>query len=369
MYTRTNPFHSRIKERYLLTGPTSTKKTYHIVLDITGVDFPFKVGDSIGIAPTNNPQEVEQILEIIKASGKESILDYRANISRPLREFLLYKANLARVNSACLKSLVEKGAPFAQLLESKNKSQLTEFLNKKTLLDLLRHAPLSPDALAKTLMPLLPRFYSIANSTKVHPDEIHLLVAYVQYLCEGQERHGVGSYFLCNLAEIEKSPIPIYLQPSNHFTLPDPAASIILVGSGTGIAPYRAFLQERLAMQAPGRNWLFFGERNRATDFYYSDFWLELEKSKKIQIDLAFSRDQVEKVYVQHKMYEQRKNLWKWIEEGAYFYVCGDAEEMAKDVDAMLHRIIHEEGHLSEEDARLYVKKLRKEKRYLADVY
>jgi sulfite reductase (NADPH) flavoprotein alpha-component len=142
-----------------------------------------------------------------------------------------------------------------------------------------------------------------------------------------------------------------------------------MVGPGTGIAPYRAFLQERLASQAPGRNWLFFGERNRSSDFYYESFWTDLEKQGRIRLDLAFSRDQKDKVYVQHKMYEEKKSLWKWIEEGAYFYLCGDANAMARDVDAMLQRIVHEVGGRTEEDARLFVKKLRADKRYLVDVY
>jgi sulfite reductase (NADPH) flavoprotein alpha-component len=142
-----------------------------------------------------------------------------------------------------------------------------------------------------------------------------------------------------------------------------------MIGPGTGIAPYRAFLQERLAARDEGRNWIFFGERNRASDYYYETFWTDLEKQGRLRLDLAFSRDGSEKIYVQNKMYEQRKALWQWIEEGAYLYLCGNADKMAKDVDAMLHRIVHEEGHMSEEDSRLYIKKLRIDKRYLADVY
>ena len=219
-------------------------------------------------------------------------------------------------------------------------------------------------------MPLLPRFYSIANSPLVFPNEIHLTLAYVHYTSNGQIRRGVGSSFLADLSTIEETPIPIYLQPSQHFRLPDdPATPIILVGPGTGIAPYRAFLQERIATQAPGKNWLFFGERNRASDFYYEPFWLELEKLGKIKLDLAFSRDGTQKVYVQHKMYERKKEIWDWLQTGAIFYVCGDASKMAKDVDAMLQTIIEEEGKLHVEDARLYIKKLRSDKKYLTDVY
>jgi sulfite reductase (NADPH) flavoprotein alpha-component len=256
------------------------------------------------------------------------------------------------------------------LLLPENKGKLSEFLHTHSLLDLSgMHAAPDLSSISK-LMPLLPRFYSIANSALVFPDEIHLTVAYVTYVANGQIRKGIGSYFLCSYAQESMTPIPIYLQPSNHFTLPDDGgASIILMGPGTGVAPFRAFLQERLASSATGRNWLFFGERNRATDFYYEPFFTELAKAGRLRLDLAFSRDTAEKTYVQHKMYEERKSLWAWLQEGAYFYVCGDAEEMAKDVDAMLHRIAREVGGMTEEESHLYVKRLRAEKRYLTDVY
>lgn len=353
MYSRTHPYIARIKERSLLTGPTSTKKTYHIVLDIDGTELPFKVGDSIGVLPTNDTEIVDRIIRQLHATGLEEIFDARTQTTVPFRDYLLHRANLNKANSALLKLFrIEKSA--------------------ETLLELIEtHKPhdISPFELCKSLMPLMPRFYSIASSPKVFPGEIHLTVAFLQYNSGGQTHTGVGSHFLCRQSAIESTPIPIYVQPSHHFTLPDPAASIILIGPGTGIAPFRAFLQERLATQAAGLNWIFFGERNRASDFYYSDFWLELEKQGRIRLDLAFSRDQPEKIYVQHKMLEHKKSLWDWIRQGSYLYVCGDAEEMAKDVDAALQRMAHEEGHMSEEEARKYLKTLRTERRYLLDVY
>ena len=189
-------------------------------------------------------------------------------------------------------------------------------------------------------------------------------------MVNGRLCHGVGSHFLCERAKLETTSIPCYLQPAHSFFLPeDQNTPIIFIGPGTGVAPFRAFMQERLALQAKGRNWLFFGERNRATDFYYEEFWLELQKLDRLRLSLAFSRDTVEKVYVQHRMWEERKDLWAWIEEGAYFYVCGDAQEMAKDVEAMLQRIFVEEGSLTEEAARHKLKEMRQQKRYLADVY
>jgi len=355
MYSRTHPFVARIKERALLTGPNSTKKTYHIALDISGSDLSFKVGDSIGTLPMNDPLIVDQILHKLQASGCEEIFDSRSQRTYSFREFLLHKANINKVNAAFLKLL--------NLEKTSETHTLLELLN-------LHKAALSPSEVCKPLMPLMPRFYSIASSPKVFPDEIHLTVAHLSYLSNGQMHFGVGSHFLCDMAAIESTPVPIYVQPSNHFTIPaDPDASIILIGPGTGIAPFRAFMQERLATQAMGRNWIFFGERNRSSDFYYSDFWLELESQGRIRLDLAFSRDQAEKVYVQHKMLEQKKSLWNWISQGSYLYVCGDAEKMAKDVDAALQQIAQEEGSMNEEGARKFIKALRLEKRYLLDVY
>jgi sulfite reductase (NADPH) flavoprotein alpha-component len=365
-YSRTSPCFSRIKERSLLTGPASTKKTYHIALEIERGQIPYKVGDSIGVVVQNDPDEVDAILKKWGCSGEETIFDPRDNGSTPLRDFLVHKANISRVH-----------APFFRLLSGQdpmllpeNKAKLSEFLHTHTLFDLAGMRPRPELSGLAKLMPLLPRFYSIANSAHMFPDEIHLTVAYVTYVSNGQIRKGIGSFFLCSYAKESVTPIPIYLQPSNHFTLPhDPDASIILVGPGTGVAPFRAFLQERLALNSTGRNWLFFGERNRATDFYYESFFTELASAGRLRLDLAFSRDGREKTYVQHKMHEERKSLWAWLQEGAYFYVCGDAEEMAKDVDAMLHRIAREVGGMTEEESHSYVKRLRAEKRYLTDVY
>lgn len=352
MYSRTHPYIARIKERTLLTGPTSTKKTYHIVLDISETNFFFQVGDSVGVLPVNDSAIVDEIIHRLNATGREEIVGAKSNTIISFRDYLLHKANINKVNASLLKLL--------------RLGKTTE-----TLLSLIKQQPfpISPSELCKTLMPLMPRFYSIASSPKVFPDEIHLTVSFVHYFAEGQMHTGVGSHFLCQQAKIESTPIPIYVQPSHNFTLPDPGAPIILIGPGTGIAPFRAFLQERIATQAPGLNWVFFGERNRISDFYYSDFWLELQKQGRIQLDLAFSRDQAEKVYVQHKMLEHKREFWKWMQQGSYIYVCGDAKEMAKDVDATLQQIAHLEGHTSEEVARKYMKSLRTEKRYLLDVY
>lgn len=337
-YSRETPYLSWVKERVLLTGKNSTKKTYHIVLDTLNWEENYKVGDSIGILPSNDPAEVDAILLKMGYSGSEEVTDHRHHDTLSIREFLMKRANLAR-----------------------GRGKETE---GKSLRDLI--FPMYPQDLVKFVMPLLPRFYSITNSPLVFPNEIHLLVAYVHYHFNGQERYGVGSRFLCDLAET----VPIYVQPSNHFSLPaDPATPMIMIGPGTGIAPFRAFVQERIAKQAKGGHWLFFGERNRSSDFYYESYWAELQHQERLRLTTAFSRDQQNKEYVQHKMLEHKKDLWKWIQDGSFLYVCGDANEMAKEVDAALLQIVKEEGRMPEEDAMLYIKKMRHEKRYLLDVY
>ena len=199
-------------------------------------------------------------------------------------------------------------------------------------------------------------------------EEIHLTVGLVEYEILGQRRHGVATHFLCNWAPGDV--VPIYLHPSEAFSLPtSPHAPIIMVGPGTGIAPFRGFLQERQALCHEGLNWLFFGERNRATDFLYEEDFAHLTKQGNLRLDLAFSRDQQEKVYVQHRMEEQSIQLWRLLEEGAYFYVCGDAFEMARAVDGTLHKIVEKEGKMAPEEAKAYVRRLKTDGRYLRDVY
>ncbi|HEY4255255.1 MAG TPA: hypothetical protein VGM34_02785 [Chlamydiales bacterium] len=352
-HTKNNPFWTYLTERTLLNEEGSTKATYHLALPLNPIEVPFQVGDSVGILPENNPSIVDEILERTGAESKESVLDPKTGLPISFQEFLLKKANLTKCTSALLKRLeVEPSS-----LE---------------LLDLLRLSPtkISPQDLSHSLLPLMPRFYSIASSPSMFPHEIHLTVASLTYSIQNELRHGVGSHFLCHRAKLLDTPIGLYVQPSNHFTLPsDPMAPIILIGPGTGVAPFRAFLQQRDALRHGGKNWLFFGERNEATDFYYQDFFQALKKQQKLRLDVAFSRDSAEKIYVQHRLWEQRIDLWQWLQEGAYLYVCGDAEKMAKDVEATLLKIASSEGSLSEEKSREWLKSLRKERRYLQDVY
>lgn len=358
IHSKNNPYHARLLERKRLNKSGSTKETYHLVLDIKGANLPFKVGDSVGICPRNEEQVVDAIVQ--RLNGEKC------------REFLLHKGNICKCTSTLLKLLAERGGgpELSSLLEDKDR--LIEFLQIHHLIDILQAFPEakpSPEEVCDLLLPLLPRFYSIASSPKMFPDEIHLTVASLTYPTVQGPRKGVGSHFLCHYVD-EKTAIPLYVQPSNGFTLPEnPEASLILIGPGTGIAPFRAFLQERASLQHKGRTWLFFGERNRATDFYYEDYLLELEKQNRLRLDLAFSRDGAEKTYVQHLLWQNRASIWDWMQQGAYVFVCGDASKMAKDVDATLLKICCDRGNLSEADAKAHLKTMRKERRYLQDVY
>ena len=376
---RAHPAEVKIKERFLITSKDSSKQVSHVVLDIKNKDLGFKVGDSLGIYAQNGPILVRHLILAMKAKEDARVTESRSGKEMTLWKFLSYKANLSRVTSSFLKLFYEyetvhdKKNELHRLLQQENKPLLSQYLSAYDPLDLFREykeieTPLQE--LCNQFGPLLPRFYSIASSPKAVDSEVDLTVALSTFTHSGEQRFGVASHFLCRLAECNDTLVPIYVQPTQHFTLPsDGNIPIIMVGPGTGIAPFRAFLQEREFLGATGKNWLFFGERNRHSDYFYQDYFEKCVREKKLTLDLAFSRDQPEKIYVQHRMLEKARELWAWLQEGAYFYVCGDAHHMAKDVEAALNSIARSQGHLSEDEAKAYVKSLRKQGRYLADVY
>ncbi len=366
---RLNPFSAVIKERYPLTKPGSTKETHHVVLDLKDSKMSFKVGDSLGIYGDNDPTLVERIISALKISPDAPIVHPRTQEAMTLKTFLTKKANISRLTSSFLKVFND---PSLQNLLN-NKIALDHYLATNDVLDFLlefAHLPFSIQELATAFSPLLPRFYSVASSLLTHPNEAHLTVAVSSYLHKGELRYGVASHFLSHLAKIDETGIPCYVQSTPHFILPhDDKVHLIMVGPGTGVAPFRGFLQERLSRSAPGKHWLFFGERHRDYDFFYEEFWNSLVQQEKLSLDLAFSRDQNGKVYVQHKLYEKGAEIWAWLQEGAHFYVCGEADPMAKDVEAALQKICQDFGNLTPEAAKAYIKQLRSEKRYLADIY
>lgn len=363
-YNKDNPFPAKISERYLLNKEGSTKKTYHLTLDLSSSNFHYRAGDAIAILPENTPEDVNALLKALNQSGNEQIVDPRSGSEMTLEHFLKTKTNLIRIPTPLLK---QSGDP--KLLAEDCKEARQAFIGTHDLIDFFEQYPssLPLQELISYFAPLLPRFYSIASSPLVSPNHVDLLVATFSYTHGKRTRQGLGPHYLCTAASMHTTPIHCYLHPTPHFLLPqNPETPIIMVGPGTGVAPYRAFLQEREAQNAPGKNWLFFGERNRATDFYYEAYMETLRKKGLLTLDLAFSRDHQEKIYVQDRLLESGPQIWEALSSGAHFYICGDARQMAKDVTSALSSIVETYGG---EDPKVYLKNLRKEKRFLLDVY
>lgn len=381
-FSKTNPFSAKITENRLLNAPGSIKETRHFIVDINGSGLSYTVGDSLGVFATNQTHEVEELLATVGATGDEMVSPKMLKLEEPitLREAWTSRLALAGPTPMLLKTLVTKATDEAQkaklerLLDPENKDDLKPWLEQRHYIDILQEfssAVLTVQELVDLQRKLMPRLYSIASSPKVSPQGVHLTVAIVRYETLGKKRVGVCSTFMADRVDVDTTPVPVFVSNS-HFGLPEDHADrdIIMVGPGTGIAPFRAFVQERAGNGGSGRNWVFFGDQHEATDFLYADEWKDYVASGDVaKLDLAWSRDQAEKVYVQDKMREGGAELWKWLEGGAIFYVCGDAKRMAKDVDRALHDIAAEHGGMSEEDAIAFVKQLKKDKRYQRDVY
>ena len=332
-FGKSNPFPAILKTNRVLNAPGSAKETRHLEIILENSGLEYEVGDALGVVPTNCPDFVREILDAAALDGEEAVKAPDGS-EMPLRLTLLQKFDL----KPFLSDLPQKAASAAEF--------------------------------AAPLRKLQPRLYSISSSPKAHPGEVHLTVAIVRYELNGRSRKGVCSTFFADRVGPDTK-VSVFVHKSPSFKLPtDGSKPIIMVGPGTGIAPFRAFLEERRAVGASGRNWLFFGDQKAASDFLYRE---ELEAMQKdgflAKLDTAFSRDQAEKIYVQNRMIENAAEIWSWLQEGGYFYVCGDAKRMAKDVDAALHKIAETAGGFSAEQAVDYVKQLKTEKRYLRDVY
>ena len=378
-YTKDNPLPAKLLENRVLNKDGSSKDTRHLVVDIAGSGLTYQVGDSLGIFASNRPQIVEELIELMGFTGNEPVIPQRMTAAISLREALTDKLSLAGPTKKILETFAAKTAnpkeqaQLASLLAADAAEAREAFLEQREYIDLIEEFPgvkLGAQELVDHLRRLMPRLYSIASSPVLHPSQVHLTVAPVRYESNGRRRYGVCSTFLADRVTRRKTSIPVFVAES-HFGLPeDSTKDIIMVGPGTGVAPFRAFTQERVATQATGRNWLFFGDQHEATDYLYADEWETLLTAGKLaRVDLAFSRDQARKVYVQDRMREAAAELWSWIKGGAHFYVCGDAHRMAKDVDLALHQIISEQGGLDVAQAADYVKLMKKEKRYQRDVY
>lgn len=372
LYNRANPLRTTLLHNQVLNTPGAEKETRHLAFDLSGHDFPYQAGDALGVWPSNDPVLVDELLATLRLSG-DSPVELANQAPMALREALTEHLEIARISPDLLRRVADQnGSPLlAELLHEGNQEALQDWLWGRQLPTLLREFPIPLDAaqLAQLLKPLQPRLYSISSSPKVTPNEVHLTVATVRYSHQGQPRGGVCSTFLADRAV--HSGVRIFLQRSTHFRPPqDPATPLIMIGPGTGIAPFRAFLQERQAQGGGGKNWLFFGEQRARSDFYYHDELRTWQRSGLLnRLDTAFSRDQKDKIYVQQRMLEEGAELWKWLEQGAYVCVCGDASRMAKDVDAALKKIVQVHGKMTAGAATLYVSGMSKDRRYLRDVY
>ncbi|WP_243652763.1 bifunctional nitrate reductase/sulfite reductase flavoprotein subunit alpha [Novosphingobium sp. PhB165] len=372
VYSRKAPLRTALSRNTLLSGAGAAKEVRQLGFDLAGRDFAYKAGDSLGVWPVNCPTLAAEILNVLDLSAEAPVAVKQVG-EMALFDALVRHWDIARLNRNILELIAERrpDASFAPLLDPDRKPEFDRWLWGRQIADVLHETGvrLSPGDLGQVMRPLQPRFYSIASSPHAQVDEVQLTVSTVRYSCEGRSRHGVCSAFMADRAQ--DADVGIFLQPAAHFHPPaDPARGAIMVGPGTGIAPFRGFLHDRQARGAKGRNWLFFGEQHAATDFYYREEIEEWRRNGHLdRLSLAFSRDQAEKIYVQHRMLEEGAELWRWLDGGAHFYVCGEAGRMAKDVDKALKQIVAQHGSMSGEDASDYVAQMQSEKRYVRDVY
>ena len=357
-----------------MTTRDSSKLTMHMTFSIADSDLQYQAGDACAVIPQNDQKLVDEVIDALKFSPGARV-ELPKGGTATLHEALTHHLQITRMTRKMLEAYATIGncdALFA-LLAPDGQSQLEKYTWDRGLIDLIHDYPgvlRSPADLAAVLPKLTPRLYSISSSPLAHTGEIHATIAVVRYYAHNRERGGVCSTLLSDRTGIGERR-PIYIQPNKRFRIPaDPAASMVMIGPGTGIAPFRGFLHERRALGASGKNWLFFGERSAATDFFYRD---ELESMLRdghlARLDTAFSRDQEKKVYVQDRMLEHSRELWEWLQEGASVYVCGDASRMAKDVELALLDVIAKGSDKTLEYAQEYLANMKKAKRYQRDVY
>lgn len=374
-WTRKNPFPAKLITNRRLSGPGSAKDTRHFEVSLAGSGLSYEVGDALGVVGMNCPELADDLLRALGFDGEEAVKDPDGN-ETSLRQALIKNYVITKPPLALIEYVAQESGDteLQNLLIPEHKETLAKWLWGREIIDLLlahQAVKFVPAGFVTLLARLQPRLYSISSSPKAHPDEVHLTVAAVRYDSFGRARKGVCSTHLADRVKLNESPVPVFVQKSHGFRLPeDTDRPVIMIGPGTGVAPFRAFLEERRATGAKGKNWLFFGDQKRSCDFLYQEE-LETMQAEGVltRLDLAFSRDQAEKIYVQNRMLESAAELWNWLEAGAHFYVCGDAKRMAKDVDVALHKVIEIEGAKSPEQAADYVNQLKKDKRYQRDVY
>ncbi|MBL4966433.1 assimilatory sulfite reductase (NADPH) flavoprotein subunit [Bacillus halotolerans] len=374
-YSRTNPFRAEVLENLNLNGRGSNKETRHVELSLEGSGLTYEPGDSLGVYPENDPVLVDLLLQEMNWDPEEIVTLNKQGDVRPLKEALIFHFEI----TVLTKPLLEQAAHLTgseelrELLAPGNEGKVKAYIEGRDLLDLIRdYGPFSVTAqeFVSILRKMPARLYSIASSLSANPDEVHLTIGAVRYDAHGRERKGVCS-ILCAERLQPGDTLPVYVQHNQNFKLPnDPETPIIMVGPGTGVAPFRSFMQEREETGAEGKAWMFFGDQHFVTDFLYQTEWQNwLKDGVLTKMDVAFSRDTEEKVYVQHRMLEQSAELFEWLQEGAAVYICGDEKHMAHDVHNTLLDIIEKEGNMTREKAEVYLADMQQQKRYQRDVY
>ncbi|MCA1203977.1 MULTISPECIES: assimilatory sulfite reductase (NADPH) flavoprotein subunit [Priestia] len=372
-YSRTNPFKAEVLENLNLNGRGSNKETRHLELSLEGSGLTFEPGDSLGVYPENDPELVDSLISELGFNPDEVVKVNKQGDVRSLREALISNFEITTLTKPLLEQVAKlTGNEELHALIS-DSAKVKEYVYGRDLLDLIKDfGPLgvSVGDFVALLRKLPARLYSIASSLEANPDEVHLTIGAVRYDSHGRERKGVCS-ILCAERLQPGDTLPVYIQHNQNFKLPsNPETPIIMVGPGTGVAPFRSFMQEREEVGAEGKSWMFFGDQHFVTDFLYQTEWQQwLKDGVLTKMDVAFSRDTAEKVYVQHRMKEHSKELFEWLEEGAVVYICGDEKHMAHDVHNTLIDIIEQEGNVSREQAEQYLADMQQQKRYQRDVY
>ncbi|MBK0097876.1 sulfite reductase subunit alpha [Erwinia sp. S63] len=366
-----NPYAAALATNKRLSGESSAKDIRHFEFDLTDSGLKYEAGDALGVIPVNDAELVSLLLSELKADYETPVPGFDRNLG----DLLTYQFEISEPSRKLIEWVGQNTAnqELLHVLQHDDKDTLANWLWGKDTLDLLQlelKRNLSVPEFVAMLRPLQHRAYSISSSSKTHPNQVHLTIASVRYHSGGRERKGVCSTYLAERVRRGEKPA-IFISPNKAFRVPaNTNAPLIMVGPGTGIAPFRAFLQERQSTNAEGKNWLFFGDQHQEHDYIYEDEMNGWQQSGLLtHLDLAFSRDQEEKIYVQNRMLEKGAELYAWLQDGAYFYVCGDASRMAKDVDAALYEVVRQFGGLSSERAAAYIDQLKKDKRYLRDVY
>jgi sulfite reductase (NADPH) flavoprotein alpha-component len=373
---RQHPFHARVIDNIALTGRGSSKEIRHIELSLEGSGLSFEPGDALGVVPTNDPSVVDAVLRELDLDGSQAV-NVKGN-DAALGDALGAGFEVTALTPRFLEHWAQLSGASAleRLVDNAHAGERTAYMRGHHIIDVLRRFPvkgIDAQHFLAALRPLQPRLYSIASSLAAAPDEVHLTVSALRYELHGEPRAGVASGQLSERVELDAQ-LPVYIHRNSNFRLPGGDVPIIMIGAGTGVAPFRAFMQEREARGANGRSWLFLGERNFRTDFLYQIEWQRLLKDNALtRMDVAFSRDRringEGKTYVQHRMQVQAHDLFAWLEEGAHLYVCGDASRLAPDVHHTLLEIIGDEGALDTESAQAYLQQLQRDGRYQRDVY